>query len=795
MHTTAPVSVDPAGSVLFLGAGFSHAAKNINNQHLPTANQLRNIFARRLDLPLDTPHDLRTLATAATERPDLDVYNMLYRLFTVRALQSDQEEILRHRWWRIYTTNYDDAVEFSYIAGGRSRNFYTYEDDKPRKLPSGSVIHLHGYIGRCDAQNVMNQLILDDTAYAKQHFDGSDWYDDFSRDLRFCEACFFVGYGLRDYNISSLLLMQPEIGKKTFFVIKETESDRIVLDRLQSYGSLLPIGVSGFADFCKTKSIPTSHKDPGKLKAFRHLHPYRDKKTVALPTASEVFSLVAYGTFNEQRCMSTLPRAHYVVPRQEIVQEAVNQFDTARCLLVHSRLGNGKSIFLRILAYALAERGYSSYLCASNPRVLANELEYLKSVRNLVVIFDSYDTAIEVIPEIADCDQAKFVVSIRTGLHDVRLHEIQRRLPNPLMRVSLNGFRSGEVEDFKNLLDHSGLHARDLEGVIDRCRDFREVVLSLYNHKTIREKIDKELSPLLRDRKFSAVFVTSHLLRWAGHDVDGSFLRSVTGVDAYAEVAKHPEIAREMFNMDDDFIQVRSAMFSEHVIQNHCSVEDIIEYSYHIIVQASQRKPERQYQGILGSVIRFSFLQSALSNDSNWMSAITRLYERLRYDVRVKEEPLFWLQYAILKSAAHRLDEAEQFIMTAYAKAYASPGFQTFQIDTYALGLFLSIETNDRQGRAVARFDEIVKKMERVRSMIAEPSIRHHAVEVLDKIEPFVRACRSALSDQERTALVYHLRLMMESLDGLSADDRTGTGSERIRISLDSAKNFLVRTR
>jgi len=82
------------------------------------------------------------------------------------------------------------------------------------------------------------------------------------------------------------------------------------------------------------------------------------------------------------------------------------------------------------------------------------------------------------------------------------------------------------------LLDRAGVLVPRFGEVIKTCKDFRDVVVALYDHQEIKEKLRAELTPLLKDRNFKNVFIASHLLKWVGQDADAAFLRSVTQCDA-----------------------------------------------------------------------------------------------------------------------------------------------------------------------------------------------------------------------------------------------------------------------
>ena len=694
MSPNIPTELDARGSILFLGSGFSRSAKNVRGHNLPTSQELSEEFAKLLNVDPNA-YDMMTLADEIAAQPRVSLYQTLYQLFTVQKTTKDQNDILGLPWNRIYTTNYDDSVEFAYAIVGKNAPSYNYDDTKPRRLAAGSVIHLHGVIRKTTEDNVLQQLVLNESSYARQHFERSEWYDDFIRDLRFCSSCYFIGYKLADYHIASLLMQDPSAPERTFFVTSKTP-DPIFCNRTRSYGTTLPIEMSGFAALCRDLPAHSYSASPHALKAFQYMDPIRDKKTLTPPTAMEVLNLITYGTFNEERCLTTLPRGEYVVPRQELAAEAAAKLQEARCLLVHSRLGNGKSIFLYILAHMLSQRGYRCFRSLNEALFLQRDVEILKTFHKSAIFFDSYDSAIVFIEQMSELPpDTKFVVTIRTSVQDVRLHEIRSKLPAPLERIDLNGIQRKDVDALRTLLDTSGLGIEEAKVVLRRAKDFRDVVVGLYKNAYIKEKIEREFGPLLEDREFRDVFIVSHLVKWIGHDVSAAFARSVTHSDAYAAIAKHRELAGDVFLLNDDNIYVRSSIFAEYLIQNHLATSDVVECVYSIVVEAVKRKSSRPYQGILSSLMRVSLLNRALSGDPDRLVAMKRLFERLRRDVDVNREPLFWLQYSILMTEDEDLVTAETFIRNAYSKALNSPGFHTFQIDTYALKLFLLIERKE----------------------------------------------------------------------------------------------------
>ena len=589
MSLEMPQELDARESILFLGSGFSRSAKNLLGQPLPTSSELHSHFSDLLGVaPSD--YDIKNLADEIEYRPGVNLYQTLYHLFTVQELHDDQKTILELPWKRIYTTNYDDAVELSYIENRNDAPIFNYDDSKPNRIPVGSVVHLHGAIRCTTEENVLQQLILNESSYVRQHFEKSPWYDEFIRDLLFCVACYFVGYNLSDYHISALLMQNHNTREKTYFVTQRTPG-QIYYNRVMPYGTVLPIEAEGFAGLCRNLPKPAYINSPHALKAFRYQDPFIDRRTLSPPTASEILNLVTYGTFNFQRVLATLPSGEYVVPRQRLAEEAAARLRDARCLLVHGRIGNGKTIFLHILSHLLSQQGYRCFFARNDPPFLQRDVELLKGLGKVAIFFDSYNTAVTFVSQLVDLpSEARFVVAIRTSVQEVRLHEIRTRLADPLDRIDLNGIQEEDISAFRRLLGKAGLGSSDRERIIRGSKDFRDVVVGLYENAYIKEKIKSEFSPLLEDREFRNVFIVSHLLKWIGHDVDAAFLRSVTQSDAYAAIAKSREVAGDIFALDDDNIWVRSAILSEHLIQHHMKTLDIVECVYAIVVEAVKRK-------------------------------------------------------------------------------------------------------------------------------------------------------------------------------------------------------------
>jgi hypothetical protein len=791
MRLGQPDALLASESTLFLGAAFSEGAKNISGTELPAGDGLRLALAKLLDDEA-TEAELSELAEIC-RREEVDVYQLLYNLFTVKTPTTDQLSILSFPWRRIYTTNYDDCAECCRHLNRLPISSFSYSDAKPNKVADGAIIHLHGYIRATSREDANSQLVLDETSYAKQHFIQSPWYKEFDRDLTHSRAIFFLGYGLRDYKITSLLMQNRSAANRTFFVTRK-KVDKPFASISEPYGSLMPIEISGFAQLCRTLPEP-AEADPKLYQGtFKYLDPFLDKKTLSPPTPLEIRDLVIRGSFNYQRCLSTLPEPRYIIPRPELCQHAIVSISDSRCLLLHSRIGNGKTIFLYSLAYALSREKYNCYWCRGREFPGAKEIDRLANVDRAVLIIDSYDTAIEFLPELQSrLPNAKFIVSVRTGVQEVRLHEIQRNLPSPLTRISLNSLHEQDKSALIALLDTSGLRIDNLESEVLSSRDIRDVVLKLYNNQKIKEQLHRELSRPLERPGFRAVMVAIHLLRLFGLDIEAPFLRLVTKCDPFEELGRFQALSADMFSLSDESPKYHSPILSEFLMREFFSISDILDTANAMILETVVRRYEgRRERAILGAMMQYGNLKRALRGHEEFSAdRIIRFYSQLHRDIHVNAHPLFWLQYAIALFDSENFPAAQDAIRTAYDRAEKDHGFQTFQIDTFSLKLDLTVERMRSGPLSEDRFSELMGSFQVVAQMIASDSNRYHAIEVMAEVQPFVAARIADLKSEQRRRLISEIDGVNDRLRVLPDQVKAEVASETIRQSLLRARDGL----
>lgn len=610
----------------------------------------------------------------------------------------------------------------------------------------------------------------------------SPWYDQFQRDISFASNIYIVGYSLSDYHIAGLLLANPSTAPRTIFIQKPPK-DPVFLRRTSAYGRTMFSGVEGFA-----KALESAPRAPAltidRLRSFRSLAPTRDQKTGARPTASEVYDLLVYGDFNPGRLARSQPKEDYAISRSEAIENAVNIIESKSSLVVDGRLGNGKTIFLHLLAFALSARGWVCLIFKPGSTDVSKEIATLSNVDKLILFIEHYSSAQDDLRGMREAlPKAKFVLEVRTGTYEVRFHELIGLLPRPFDRISLNALSASEARAFSHLCENAGLRPpRE-----DRVKDLRDTLLDLFDNQSIRERVKLSLSPLFEARSTRRILVLTMLITMQHGAVGASFIRSIIGEDPFTALKTAEDLSTEIFDMSTDDFQVRSPVFSAFVVKTFFNSMEIADAAVEITLAAATRRADRPYRVLMSNMMTYSDLRRTFRGKGDAESIIIGIYERLRFDERVNGEPLFWLQYAIAMAEANKLPLAEEYINTAYRKALLLPGFRTFQIDTQAFRISLLRGISEKRGSPVSNIENIISGIERINEMISENSHRAYAVRVLEDLEPFVLARRHDLSVTEATALQFWLLTVAKSLSSLPNEFKAATGSESIRARLEGA--------
>jgi hypothetical protein len=155
-------------------------------------------------------------------------------------------------------------------------------------------------------------------------------------------------------------------------------------------------------------------------------------------------------------------------------------------------------------------------------------------------------------------------------------------------------------------------------------------------------------------------------------------------------------------------------------------------------------------------------------NRINSGNEMRSLYERLRWYQNIEEEPLFWLQFAILEIDEGRLGEAKSHLDYAYKKAQGKETFKPYQIDTQYYRLIIdSILDNirifeDKEAELINKYTEIVS------DMLTQETHRDFAFKQLERLPDVAQKIFIGSSDEDKNEMRQAISYVLEIFSTLS---------------------------
>lgn len=797
-----PKNFDPSRCILFLGAGFSADALNKAGGNPPVGRGLEKEVKKLAKLDVDDSSDLLDAAGYAIKQ-GAALYELLDGLYTIRSLTSLQRDVLSQPWRRIYTTNYDNSVSVFRTEQGKSAtdDVFDVADNAPRQLRQGAVVHLHGSIAKCRPDNVDGSLVLSRRSYVEQRVKKSAWWDWFDNDIRIAQYIFFLGYDLNDFEPASYLIKYPGMKGIRHFILRDAKSP-VASSKLADYGVRHSFEMSGFVDQLANAKVMPVPKHENELQAFRYVDLSKDDKLVSKPTSAEIQELLAFGKLRFEGVRATMPNSEYVVFRERTISECVKSLYENDVLIVHSKIGNGKSVISGELKVILSKDGKNCFEIRENVTPPPQDIIFLSNMENVVVFFPSYDSAVANISLFADMHAStRYIVEMQTSTLHVRLQEVNRLLGGRIARVKVDELDREDAEKLRSLLVEAGLSRLSNSSRIKRGLEFRDFLLLAFEEPEIATRLRTVIEPMLSKRGARKVVCASAIFKAAGQQVDTSFIQDATGEDPYTVMTELGEHAWELFRYDIDQIEPHSAVVSEHLLKKYISPRDFTDEILNLAREAARRLDEavdynserfRRARALLSSIVRFSFIESVIGTGDDNRFLVKQVYEGCRRDELVKKEPLFWLQYCIFWQDEKRWDLAESHMAEAYQRGLARPGFKFYQLDTNNLGLLCDIERHAEAPGVISRFDKVIEAMERCKDMVDDGNHRSHVMKALLKIEAMVKARSQDFTQSQATRLTYGINLIVQKFDDLTESERAIWGTDPCKESLRRSAKVLV---
>ncbi len=755
--------------LLFLGSGFSADADNLLDTHLPTGGDLSILLDEETGENNDG--DLEESAESFIDKfGKMALAQKLRNIFTVKKTTESQKTICDCMWRRIYTTNYDNSVELLMAKSGKHYLPVTLSSDAQQFVNKHDiVVHLNGSVNNLSSDAISSEFKLTSGSYLTQQFLDSTWQNLFEYDIRDSDLIVFIGFSLRyDLDIKKLLWEDSSTKAKCVFIMA-SEEPSINVKKAGRYGSTFPIGLNTFAEriieIKRSKPVDVIKIDRPLL-CF-HI-PSIEQATITKIPDSSITDLLLFGKVNDlllQRSSDYPDSLLYYINRKEM-ENVLNQLDNGgKDILVHSDLGNGKTLFLKGLAYNLLKRGYKVYEYNKYYANLNDEVERIcrDGNNNTVIIVENYNANRKVIETIQTFrTKQRLIVSERTVTNDMSydwLHEVVRR---NFYEVDVNRLTEDEIESCMAILDQFGLWRKystlrddkKKELLKNGCKSsLKLILLEVINSSDIRKRIEGDIKKISSDHDVYQAMIlvlVSNLLGWNINldDISYALGNTIKGNVSF----RHNEVIKEYVDFANSELKVKSSILSEVILTHIMDVNIVRETLVKAFKNFDKLPNNPEYRKYMITILSYANLQHVFNKeegDDIFNSNIVVLFEDIRCCSFCQNNPHYWLQYAIAKLGEQKYDEAKLYFENAYSFAKRKKGFDTYQIDNhFARYLLENVIYTDAD-------DEFFKTFKQAHGILTDKShmkdTKYYPFKVARSYLPFYEKFKARMDKKELT--------------------------------------------
>lgn len=684
-------------SMLFVGAGISFLSKNSSGASLPNGAELSALLHSELGLQLGA-YSLDKVSSYFKHKKGAPLLvEKLKEHLLVSHVSPSLTEFYQNDWQRIYTTNYDDAIEFSRKGGRQPAPLVL--DDEPSKASLGVSIHLNGYIHKIEGYNLDDKALLTDRSYAEDNLRKSGWLNFLLGDMRACRSIVFLGYSLADLDIERLIVSDPAIARKTIFIVSP-DLDEFERSLMSDYGTVVDLGFDGF--YCKLKEFSRDYV-PSAIGAhvfYSLVEIGKEEAKNKIPAATRLFNQLVYGEADIKSLMNgdiAFGDNPYLVDREQI-NEVIAQVEKGECrdLVLTGGFACGKTFACMQLAKFYFRSGYRVFW-VSGSRKLSQDLSSISRLNDKVcLIVDGYRNHIDDLKSYAAGRPKEhvMVLSERVGVHELLGGALEGVVDwQHTNEVTLDKLSSREIASFDLFLDFCGLwdakagwskeaRRRFIEETLDGS--LYKILVEVVSSEKVRKQIEEMLAPLREDDDCLRFFITAFVVNVLKYDfMINDWQRFYRIKDINKVIRKNADGVGHFVMSDSYKIQMRSGVASAHMLRNFSDNKTIADCLFDLYRQAkTEAYRDELSRQMCVDLMKYNTIEPLFA-DQNKLNSMTHYYDEIRTVDDTASNSDYWLQFGIACTVHKSLEKAGRAFATAYAKENARRKPNLIKIDNY----------------------------------------------------------------------------------------------------------------
>jgi hypothetical protein len=674
--------------VLFCGAGFSADCLNLAaNDELGTGAALLALLNKELEKDITTPY--KVLKNAADKFVVLRGQNKLLALlrdrFRVSNITDEMTEVVRFPWDRIYTTNYDNALQ---LACTRARkNFKTLNNlEKPEEIPGSGVeiIHLHGCAEKWDIHNFGRSCVLGAESYFEAGAVLGHWLSKLQDDFDRARLFVFIGFAADDFHLNRVFFNAREARPKVFFINRSAALLDPDLEMTQeNFGTPLSIGRSGVSKLVHSVMQLDKPTEPPAPSYRRYERP---AQALDVPSVNAIRDLFIFGKFDRAQVVRdvSLNKADYHVSRR-VTNDIIEGIENGNSVtLLTGEICDGKSIVIEEICARLAlarpvyvmHRPYETIVEETNNLIAAhgNPVFVIENcfdpssqrLENLLRLFNNSKTTliltsrgISARAEVSDFAQLNAFESLQR----FRLSNLNNRETEELVRLS---------DQVAGWLEFPKTYMEKLRFVRERCRgSLPAFLLELLRSTFVRDRYVEEYRKTVElcSPNEMTTIVAALYIGHIGHDAPLSFLSNIFRTDIAAALDRFERGNHGLYiiRIENGRLNTVPSIGASRILREIVPTHNkrlIVDTVVGILKGISDHYRDDFERYMFSQLMRYSILSTVVED----INEINRFFDNVSKIDYCRTQVLFWLQWHMAMVDQRKFVDAKRIWNVAIRK-------------------------------------------------------------------------------------------------------------------------------
>ena len=748
------------GGLLFCGAGYAADCLNFDNiEEIGTSGALLTALNEKLEESGHTSgfRDLKNAADEYKEQKGMfSLMTLMKERFSIANVTETMIDIAAFPWDRIYTTNYDDAIEQALTRAGQPHqcinNLERTNSISSNRTP---IIHLHGCINKWDTDNFDKSCVLGAESYLRIR-DFEHWLQELRVDIERATVIIFVGSSARDFHLQQVLFNASGIRSKVYFVNREGDShDPDIMRTQEVFGTPLFIGNHDFAKIIRSELGRSSIEEPVLRSFYRYSRP---NPASDVPSVTDIEDLFIFGQFSEPHFLRDVAedKSEYHVLRSIAGELTEVAGQDSAVILLTGEICNGKTI---VMSHVRAQLSMARpvYVARHAYEDLLEETARILSVSaNAVLIiencFDLSQPRLMGLARQFSGSQATLLLTSRSIAAEAETEEVrQLEELSSFRKFRLDKLNEGEIDALIDLTDQIA-GWRQFWGVTRGSRrrfvasscggSLPAFLLRLLRSQYVKERYRQEYSKTAalnpsEIRAVIAALYVSHI----GHDASVSFLSNVFEYDVGAMIDRlsGQRVGFRLVRREGDRVRTVPSIGATNILRDIVEPQDVVDAIVDVLKRLARQWTYDEFtRHLFTQMMRYSIL-SAVVDDAE---QVNRFFDNVAKIEYCRRRVLFWLQWHMAKTDQEAFVEAEKYLQQSYKEAedYESRTGNRYdrkQLDDRR-AKFLMIRGRKRENGKSSHFRDYREACGICSRLLRSPNLTHHPYETLREIFLFL---------------------------------------------------------